>query len=435
MIGGLFMMGSISHFGIEYITALTYIGFLLSIFFISTTSFFNCISILVSKEYSVKNMFGAYSYLKKSFYIILIFTTFFSVLFWISADVLSLLRINSNKINTMINSFNINFLYIIFPIISCMVLQQFFIAIEKKMVVVCLSIFGSIFYLLYAIFIVPYSTNPIYEYFLCMLYWVIIELAVCAIFLFFFIKRLSQYKINIPDKAHCNKIIRDIVNLGFPMTIEALNSFIVISVGILFIGWISYDLVAVQQTSQQVFVILIVPILAVASSVSILVSHELGLNNILNIRKIIKFYQIAINLIVILYCIIIAIFHENIILMYLGLDTFLDFKKNGMMKEMYIVLYLMAIKMLLDANYEILMGFFKGMQDAFIPILLSITIEWGIGITLYSIAIIFMANIYFINIIGIVSIILILSVLSIRKKKKYHSFLKKTNIEQHNRKK
>lgn len=200
----------------------------------------------------------------------------------------------------------------------------------------------------------------------------------CALLILFFSK--NEFKMfRIYKKEYRNKFLelREIFNLGWPISIHAASEYLAIFSITLFAGKLGQTELIFQQISSQYIQLLSIPILAISQASNLLVSGSIGRHEWVNVRGY-GYTGITIGIgLGLIFLLGFSFFTEILVAPYIGTNVNAIF--IAMLKSFLIIT---MFGLLLSAIKSISIGVLRSLYDTKIPMVISIICSWGIAVPL-----------------------------------------------------
>lgn len=262
------------------------------------------------------------------------------------------------------------------------VLQQFILAVDKQRFVFFMSIVGLVFTLyfgyglVYGRFGMPkmgvaglglgYAIQAWISLVIYMVY-----LVRHKAFRTYDVFRL-RLRTNLP-------LLKKMFTIGWPIALQAGSDLCAFFVITIMIGWIGESALAAQQIVTQYFLLLVVPIFAVAQASGILVSQANGAKEFVDVQR----YGNMTLMVGLFFSSMVVIafiaFPTELITLYLHKRASVHTPTIDLAR---IVLILTGFRLAFDAIVEIKTGSLRGLYDTKFPMVLSFILAWPVSIPL-----------------------------------------------------
>jgi len=264
--------------------------------------------------------------------------------------------------------------------VICM--QQALLSIQKQMFVLFMSIFALVvsvvsgYVLIYGWGKIPAMGVPGLGLSYSIQVWLsfIIYTAYC-----YFNPSLKKYGLLRWHVGRHWDLMKKILSIGWPICLQTSSDLIAFSFTVMMVGWLGITELAAQQISMQFFILLVVPIFAIAQSSGILIGQARGTKNIIDMKRYgnMSLY-IGLGFGVIVMLIFILLPHQLIHLY----ENSSSSQTAALEHLAVVVLILTGLRLLLDAANEIYVGSLRGLYDTKFPMIVLILLTWFVGIPL-----------------------------------------------------
>ncbi len=277
--------------------------------------------------------------------------------------------------------FNI-YLLLIPPLMWVVCMQQSLLAVKKQQVVLLMSVFSLIvsiscgYWFIYGGGFMPAMgviglgmayTAQVWLSF-------IIYAAYC-----YFNNSLKPYALfHWRFRSHWH-LLKQLLNIGWPICLQTGSDLASFSVVTLMIGWLGTTALAAQQISTQFFILLVVPLFAIAQASGILISQARGAKNFMDIKRygnMSLYIGLGFGLVVMLVFVLLP---HQLVGLYEGSESTAD---SILQKLAVMVLILTGVRLVFDASAEIYAGSLRGLYDTKFPMIALVLITWLVGLPL-----------------------------------------------------
>lgn len=273
-------------------------------------------------------------------------------------------------------------MYAIPLIIVYMVLQQFFIGIEKPGVNLKITLMSMISTTIFAyIFILGKLGFPVYGLAGLAIAQLLSLFLLCAIYIWYLYKLGFQQKYQLYSSpiALSRTKINKLVKLGLPIGVQYCAELAGTAVATYFIGWLGVTSLAAVQISSQISLVAVMIFLGISQSASVMVSQSVSKNDFAAAIE----YNRAANI-------------QGFVLMLVVLAAFVSFPNffihfyinpnlavNEPVVHLAKVLFIVAgIGLIFDGFRNITAGSLRGIHDSQTAMLWGIACQWLIGLPL-----------------------------------------------------
>lgn len=258
-------------------------------------------------------------------------------------------------------------------------MQQTLLAIQKQRFVLFMSIFGlvvslgSAYFFIYGCGII----SPMGVAGLGLAYSIQVALS-CIIY--------AVYCYNAPSLRGYNllrwhagnywDLFKKLLSIGWPISLQMGSDLGALSFVTLMIGWLGTTALAAQQISLQFFILLVVPLFAIAQSSGILIGQARGAQNILDMKRY-GHMSLALGLgFGAIVTLIFILMPHQLVSLYEGSNSTPD----SVLEQLAVtILILTGFRLLLDAANEIFVGSLRGLYDTKFPMIVLVSLTWIIG--------------------------------------------------------
>ena len=174
-------------------------------------------------------------------------------------------------------------------------------------------------------------------------------------------------------------LVRRLTKIGLPIGVQATSEVLAFSAITIMIGWLGSEELAIQQMAVQYFILLVVPIFALSQASSILVGKAYGAQNKLDIRRYSNALLGICLLLTMIDVLIFVLFPHELIIFYVGHDIHLS---NTSLQLAITIFILTGCRLLIDSIIIVKSGSLRGMLDVKFPMMLSVSLNWIIGLPL-----------------------------------------------------
>ena len=217
-------------------------------------------------------------------------------------------------------------------------------------------------------------------------------------------------------------LMKKLLNIGWPICLQTGSDLIAFSVTVLMVGWLGVTALAAQQISMQFFILLVVPIFAIAQSSGILIGQARGAKNIIDMKRYgNKSLYIGLGFAAIVMLIFILLPHQLVSLY----ENSSSPHETALEHLAVVVLILTGVRLLLDAANEIYVGSLRGLYDTKFPMMVLMLLTWVLGIPLaYLFGFVFHWGLIGMTCSGIIGMLISFVVLYLRWKKQCRKLLR-----------
>ncbi|ASK79263.1 hypothetical protein CF386_09335 [Paraphotobacterium marinum] len=380
VISGFIGMIMIAHLGNKELAASAMITPIQAFIIVVSANLLTSVGILISKSYGARDMKQIGAYFKSGLIAALLLSIFIDIVLYKIDFILNAFH-QPSSIITLVQSYT-NVYMITTPLIMiALVFQQFLIAVERKKIIVLMSLVSLFvinffsYSLIYGNFGLPKLGIPGLAWSTTIwLFFAIITYSIYILKNIYFIK----FEILKPSYNQFKYLLR-IFKVGFPMTIQSTSEMLQLLTITFMVGWLGTNELAIQQIVNQYFILLVVPIFALSQSSSILISQSYGAQNKMDITQyghtLLTIGLFFASLVMILFISI----PQKMILFYVGQDnTFTP----EMLNLASVILILTGSRLLLDTVISIKIGSLRGILDMKFPMYVSILTSWLLTIPL-----------------------------------------------------
>lgn len=291
-------------------------------------------------------------------------------------------------------------------ILGVMATQQFFIAISKQRLVLYLSVFSSVCFIILApIFIYGVGFIPGFG---------VKGLAIAStiqIWLSFFIHivicavkpEFSIYKIFKNRFDYSLRYLKQLIKIGWPISLQFAADLLSLFTLTIIIGWLGQTALAANQIVTQYYILLVVPILTMSQASSILISQARGAKDYHLIHRYDKAAIAIGSSFAMLVALIFILFPHFIVKLYMHSHS----ENSQLLQLASMLLVLTGIRLFFDTILEIKIGNLRGLLDTRKPMLITLLYTWLCFIpTAYIVGIIFHYGLIGISIVSIIVMLL-----------------------------
>lgn len=266
-------------------------------------------------------------------------------------------------------------------IICC---QQVLLAVNKRQFVFYMSIFALIVAVGLAWILVDYFHVGVAG--LAIAYVIQSWLALVVYFYYFHAeKSFAAYQLFIWRFKNTFHLLKQLIQIGWPIMVQNTVDLFTFVTASIMAGWLGAEALGAQQIVNQYFILLCVPVLAIAQASTILVGQSRGANKIADINRYAYAslgFSLFFSLIVLL---VFLIFPYTLIHLYTGTHQGVN---NHLEQLAHIVLILTALRLVFDAIFEVKMGSLRGLYDTkfamvvtILAVIIGIPLAYILGFT------------------------------------------------------
>ncbi len=183
------------------------------------------------------------------------------------------------------------------------------------------------------------------------------------------------------------KVLKEILNLGWPMSVQICGELLCTMVSTAMIGWIGVNQLAASQIVNRYTLLLLVPVFAFSQAMGILVGSARGSKDFYRIRLLGKVGLKYVASMSFLFLLVFVFFSKALAMPYL------DSTREEFLPTLHLTLLLfgiVAFTQFFDSIRNTMTGALRGLFDTRYPMLISIFSIWGVGLPLsYVLAFIF----------------------------------------------
>ncbi len=274
------------------------------------------------------------------------------------------------------------YLWLMPPMMWAVCMQQSLLAVKKQQFVLIMSVFGLMvsigcgYWFIYGGWGVPAMGIPGLGLAYAIQVWLsfLIYAAYCSFNASLKVYGFFRWRLG----SHWH-LLKQLLSIGWPICLQTGSDLVSFSAVMLMVGWLGTTALAAQQISTQFFILLVVPIFAVAQASGILIGRARGAKDLLDVKR----YGNMSLLIGVGFCVIImALFvflPHQLVNLYEGANS----NANSTLEHLAVtVLMLTGIRLIFDASAEIYAGSLRGLYDTKFPMLALTSITWIIGMPL-----------------------------------------------------
>ncbi len=380
MIGSNFLtMVMLGKLGKEVLAASALIFSIRTALLISFSAIFFALSILIGHAYGEKEYLRIGNFTKYGWLLAGIIVIPVMIIFWKIDLILNLLG-QPARLTKIVHKFFIINIWSVFPFMFAICNQQLCYGTGKQKIDFIANIIGvvallvSSYALIFGNWGIPKLGVEGLAYALNLQAWVYFLYTSLIISFDHFFKQFKLFSFYFHQKW--NDFVK-ILQIGCPIAIQIGGEMLSIFVYTAMIGWLGTNSLAAYQVISQYYVLIMVPLFALAQAGSVLVGLAKGENNETKI-KMIGNTVIFVTLIVTLIIAYFFITYPQILA-----SAYIDIK-NPIYEETlhYIILLFVicAFLQIFDALRNILTGLLRGLFDAKFPMLVGLAVIWLIGI-------------------------------------------------------
>lgn len=291
-------------------------------------------------------------------------------------------------------------------ILGVMATQQFFIAVGKQQLVLWLSMFAFVSFVIlapafiYGIGFIPSFGVPGLAIATTIQVWLnfIITIIICVITPEFEIYKIFKSRVN-----YSLRYLQQLIKIGWPISLQMAGDLLSLFVITIIVGWMGETALAANQIVTQYYILLVVPILTMSQASSILISQARGSKEYYLIQRYDKIAIILASSFSLLVTLIFILLPHQIVKLYLHSDT----EQTGLIHLASVLLALTGIRLIFDTILEVKIGNLRGLLDTRNPMLITLFYTWLCFIPgAYIIGIVFHYGLIGINIISIIATLL-----------------------------
>jgi MATE family multidrug resistance protein len=327
-----------------------------------------------------------------------------------------LLALGQNPSLSAINASYFAIYWICIPAFMWMItLQQFLLAVNQQRMVILLSLFGLVvsitlaYGFIYGHFGLPRmgirglpTAFSIQIWLSCFLYF-------CYCIGHKEFKCFELFKWRLLSTFH---LLKKLFKIGWPISIQIASDLLSFSMITVMVGWMGANELAAQQIVTQYFLLLVVPIFAIAQAGGILIGQARGAKDFEDIKR----YGNTTWLIglgfTLLVLLLFVCFPHELISLYTGSN---HHETAATINLAVIVLIITGFRLVFDSTAEIKTGCLRGLYDTRFPMITGIVTAWVIGIPLsYLMGFTFHGGLIGVTLAGVISIGLMAIILFIR---------------------
>jgi multidrug resistance protein, MATE family len=175
------------------------------------------------------------------------------------------------------------------------------------------------------------------------------------------------------NTQHC----KELVTLGWPISIQVSGELSAMTIATYFIGWFGASALAAAQITFQFVVIVVMIIMGLSQGVSILVSHAYGKKNRAEIKKIAFSGMLLSGVVTCMLAIGFLIFPQTLIDFYLRVDHPVH---NELVHIATYFMMIAVVGMAFDGVRNVLTSTLRAMHDPKIPMQIGVFCLWLIGL-------------------------------------------------------
>ena len=273
------------------------------------------------------------------------------------------------------------YLFVVLPALWMICLQQSLLSIQKQVFVLIMSLFalavsvsgGYLF--IYGFHGIPAMGVAGLGLAYAIQVWssFIIYIAYC-----YLNPRLKKFNLLHWHRGNHWDLMKKLLSIGWPICLQTTSDLASFTVVVLMVGWLGVTALAAQQISMQFFILLVVPIFAIAQASGILIGQARGAKNFLDMKRYGNMSMIiALGFGVIIMLVFIFLPHQLVRL----------YEKSAVpqpaLEQLAVtVLILTGIRLLLDAANEVYVGSLRGLYDTKFPMIALTILTWIFGIPL-----------------------------------------------------
>ncbi len=196
----------------------------------------------------------------------------------------------------------------------------------------------------------------------------LVMLAIC-----FFSTDFDQYQL-FKKHSHKNLIyLKQIFNIGWPMSVQFGGELLAFFVIAMMIGWLGVNELAATQITQQWLFLIIVPIFAMSEAAGILVGHAIGANEhnqLISIGNSSLLFSLSI---IIILGIALSVFPNFFASFYINIH---DLRNLHILQLAHWLFVLLSITLVFSAVRDIVTGLLRGLFDTQFAMRLGLAVMW-----------------------------------------------------------
>ena len=187
-----------------------------------------------------------------------------------------------------------------------------------------------------------------------------------------------RYRILAASVSRIREAARDIVRVGFPISVQMGNEIFSFLVTTIMVGWLGLEALAAQQVATRYLMLLVIPIIGLSQAATITVSRQFGAGNLSEMRR---YGSFALAL---------GLAYSGLVLLAFLLSPgpliglFLEDPASAgeAWSLLPLLLVLIGIGQLFDGARNIATGALRGLQDTQYPMRVSLVMIWVVGVPL-----------------------------------------------------
>lgn len=191
-------------------------------------------------------------------------------------------------------------------------------------------------------------------------------------------KDTSCYRLLATSTYSVREAARDIVRVGFPISVQMGNEIFSFLVTTIMVGWLGLAALTAQQVATRYLLLLVIPIIGLSQATTISVSRQFGAGDTNEVRR---YGSLALAL---------GLGYSSLVLLaflaipgpLIGLFLNTPSEAGNACSQLPLLLVLIGIGQLFDSVRNIATGALRGLQDTQFPMLVSLVVLWPVGVPL-----------------------------------------------------
>lgn len=339
------------------------------------------LAVISGRLYGEGKLFEIGNLFQHSLFLSLVLAAFMALAFYF-VDKLLLLTGQSPELLFIVKTYFHTYTWVALPLIVLVAMQQLCYGILKQRLVIYNNLLSLAFFipLTYALVFgrwgfpalgikgLPYAT-----FWQCVVNIITLGISLLKN------KEVQQYALFKRHRYQGLHYIKQLFQVGWPMSVQFGGELIALSVLTIFTGWISVAALSALQITQQMIFLLLVPLFAVAESAGVLVSQLIGAKQFHEVRSMGNVCVFLGSCLIIVLSMSFIIFPKIITGMYINIHN----PDNARVVELARWLFYLSIPMLfLETLRNLYSGALRGFYDTRVPMWVGLFSIWIIAIPL-----------------------------------------------------
>ncbi len=191
-------------------------------------------------------------------------------------------------------------------------------------------------------------------------------------------KYSRHYQLLATSAYRVREAARDIVRVGFPISVQMGNEIFSFLVTTIMVGWLGLGALTAQQVATRYLLLLVIPVIGLSQATTITVSRKFGAGNPDEVRQY-GSLSLALGLI---YSVLVLLAFLAIPGPLIGLFLKTPAQAGNDWSLLPLLLVLIGIGQLFDSVRNIATGALRGLQDTQFPMRVSLVMIWPVGVPL-----------------------------------------------------